>query len=209
MPTKKRSKARASTRAGLDRETVIAGATELVDKHGLHALTLRSVAEHFGVKPPSLYNHVAGLDEIRRELALRGMRMLSQRFARVCAGKSADAAVRALAQAYRAFGQEHRGLYQAALTAPDPRDREASAAAAEAAEIVFAVLEGYGLSASELVHATRALRSAMHGFIAIEHAAGFGMPEDVEASYAALIELLIAGLQRQAAGRPETTKRHS
>jgi AcrR family transcriptional regulator len=182
-------------RAGLDRETVIAGATELADQHGLHALTLRSVAEHFGVKPPSLYNHVAGLDEIRRELALLGVRLLGQRFARACAGKSEDAAVRALAQAYRAFGHEHRGLYQAALTAPDPRDREVLAAATEVTEIVFAVLQGYGLAASELVHATRALRSAMHGFIAIEHAGGFGMPEDIEASYTALIELLIAGLR--------------
>lgn len=195
MPSKRKRKARVSPRAGLDRATVIDAATQLADRDGLQALTLRAVAEHFAVKPPSLYNHVAGLEEIRRELALRGTRMLGQRFARVCAGKAGDAAVRALAQAYRAFGHEHRGLYQAALSAPDPHDHEALAAASDATEIVFAVLQGYGLAATDLVHATRALRSAMHGFIALEHAGGFGLPEDIEASYAALIELIIAGLR--------------
>jgi len=210
MPTKRARPSRATRasarparagapRVGLDRTLVLDVARQLADRDGMGALTLRAVAEHFGVKPPSIYNHIDGLDEIKRALALEGMRQLGQRFARASAGLARDDAVRALARVYRRFAHEHPGLYQAALAAPDPSDSEASAAATEAAEIIFAVLAGYGLAHDEQVHATRALRAAMHGFVALEHVGGFGLPLDVERSYERAIEWFIAGLNAPAA----------
>ena len=63
-------------RAGLDRDTIIAAAAAIADAEGLGGVTIARLAAHFGVRPPSLYNHVAGLDAIRRELTLRGLREL-------------------------------------------------------------------------------------------------------------------------------------
>lgn len=189
---------RSSPRAGLDRATVLAAAEQLADAHGLSALTLRELAAVFGVQPPSLYNHVAGLPELKRELRLRGTRQLGQRFARASAGQRGAAAVRGIARAYRLFAREHPGLYQAALSAPDPDDAELVTAAKETAEIVFAVLSGYDLSGPDLVHATRALRATLHGFIALEQAGGFGMPVDLEESYQQCVELFISGLAARA-----------
>ena len=56
--------------------------------------------------------------------------------------------------------------------------------------VVFAVLSGYGLSGVDLVDATRILRSALHGFVSLETAGGFGMPQDVGRSF----DLLVAGV---------------
>jgi AcrR family transcriptional regulator len=59
----------ATTEAGqgrqrLNRERVLLGAVELADRGGLAGLTIRSLAEQLGVKPMSVYHHVANKSEI-------------------------------------------------------------------------------------------------------------------------------------------------
>lgn len=52
------------SRRPLTRELVLRRAVELADEGGLSALTMRSLAQALGVKPMSLYHHVANKDEI-------------------------------------------------------------------------------------------------------------------------------------------------
>ena len=111
-------------RAGLDRATVIQAAAVLADTVGLEKVTLGDVAAQLGVRTPSLYNHVAGLTGLQRELTLLGLHELSRRLGRAVMGKSKDEAIRALAWAYRDFVKEHPGLYTATVRAPDPEDAE-------------------------------------------------------------------------------------
>jgi hypothetical protein len=61
------------------------------------------------------------------------------------------------------------------------------------------VLRGYGLDGDDLIDATRAVRSAVHGFVALEIAGGFGLPQDVDRSFDRLIEMLDKGLQNRVA----------
>ena len=51
-------------RVPLSRERVLLGAVAVADAGGADALTIRSLAQHLGVKPMALYYHVAGKDEI-------------------------------------------------------------------------------------------------------------------------------------------------
>jgi AcrR family transcriptional regulator len=51
-------------RAPLSRERVLRGAVAVADEAGIGALTMRSLAQELGVKPMSLYHHVANKDEI-------------------------------------------------------------------------------------------------------------------------------------------------
>jgi AcrR family transcriptional regulator len=51
-------------RAPLSRERVLRGAVAVADAAGIGALTMRSLANELGVKPMSLYYHVANKDEI-------------------------------------------------------------------------------------------------------------------------------------------------
>ena len=46
------------------------------------------------------------------------------------------------------------------------------AAAKGAVDVVLAVLRGYGLEGDDAIHAARAVRSALHGFVALEAGAG-------------------------------------
>lgn len=55
---------RKKTRRPLTRQRVLEGAMAVADEGGLGALTMRSLAQHLGVKPMSLYHHVANKEDL-------------------------------------------------------------------------------------------------------------------------------------------------
>jgi AcrR family transcriptional regulator len=183
---------------------VVDAAASLADRDGFDALTLGAVAAELRVRPPSLYNHVAGLDGLRRELALRGLRELGERIRDAAVGLAGDDALAALAVALRAFARERPGLYRALQRAPDPGDAEVSAAAERVLQPVMAVLAGFGLEGDHSIHAARSLRSAMHGFVELERLGGFGIDLDLDASYGWMIAAVSAGIHGYDPGPPPT-----
>jgi AcrR family transcriptional regulator len=172
----------------------VAEAARVADEVGFERLTLAAVAERFGVAVPSLYKHVDGLEGLRRGLAVLAIRELGDALARATRRTGSDG-LRAMARAYRRYARAHPGRYAATLRAPDPRDEQAGAAATEVLGTVLLVLGGYGLSGDDAVDAARALRSALHGFVALEALGGFGLPRDVERSFERLVEIFDAALR--------------
>ena len=183
-----------SPRAGLDRGAVVAAAAAIADAEGAEAVTLARLADELGVRAPSLYNHVAGLPGLRRDLALLGLRELTARLAPAIAGRSGEEALLALAGAYRRFAGERPGLYAATLRAVGEGDGELARASEELMGVVLAALAGYGLEGDDALHAVRGLRSAVHGFVALEAVGGFGLPLDRDESFRRLLGTFSRGL---------------
>ena len=191
-----------SHRMGLDQASVVEAAAKLVDEEGIEQLTLGRLAERLHVKTPSLYNHIAGLPGLKHDLALYCLRDLLGCITHATIGKSGAEAILALADAYRTYAKQTPGRYALTLQAPPPGDQEVQAAAQQVVEVVLAVLTPYKLGEEDAIHAIRALRSIVQGFISLELAGGFGMPIDTEASFHWLIQLFIDGLsQLTATGR--------
>jgi|SRR4051794_5273469 len=182
-------------RAGLTPAAVVGAAADLADAHGLDAVTLAAVAGAVGVRTPSLYNHVGGLEDVRRGVALTAVRELGDALRDAAVGRAADDALVALARAYRAYARAHPGRYAAAQRAPAADDADLAAAAARAVDALLAVLAGYGLEADDAIHAARAVRSALHGFVALEAAGGFGIPVDLDESFDRMVAALARGLR--------------
>ena len=183
-------------RAGIDRATVVAAAAEMADAQGLESVTLARLAERFGVRPPSLYNHVAGAEGLRRELALLGLRELIADLTRAAIGRSGADAVLALSEAYRAFARRRPGLYAAALLRPpEAGDMEMASLSAATLEVVVAGLAAYDLRGDDAIHAVRGLRSLLHGFVTLETGGGFGIPLDLDESFRRLVATYVAGLE--------------
>jgi AcrR family transcriptional regulator len=185
-----------SHRVGLDHATVVEAAARLVDEEGIEQLTLGRLAQRLGVRTPSLYNHVAGLPGLKRDLAVYCLRHLLDRIIRATIGKSGAEAIVALATAYRAYARETPGRYALTLQAPGPSDPELQAIAQQLVDVLLAVLAPYKLSEEEAIHAIRSLRSMVHGFSSLEAAGAFGMPVDLDASFHWLINLFITGLRQ-------------
>lgn len=186
-------------KAGITRDDVVAAAAAIADSEGLEAATLTAVADRLGIKTPSLYNHVNGLSGLHRLLAMRGSRILLEEFQEVTEGLEGTAALRAIAEADRRFVVEHPGLYDAFLPAPKPgEDDELYNAMAEPVFLVAHILLDMGIPQEDAIHLIRALRALLHGFLDLEAKAGFGMPTDIDASFTASVELILAGIEAAA-----------
>jgi AcrR family transcriptional regulator len=182
----------------LSAERVVAEAGDLADQG---SLSLAALAQRLGVKVPSLYKHVGGLEDLHRRLALAGAADLTAALGDATVGWSGRDALRACAVAYRGYAKKHPGRYAAIQRAPDPADTELSAAGERLVRLLYSVLRGYGLDEGGTVHATRAVRSALHGFVTLEAAGGFGLQYDAEESYDRLVDLLDAGFTAGAVSR--------
>jgi len=181
-------------RRGLDREQVVDAAMAIADADGLDAVTLARVATALGVRSPSLYNHVAGRDGLVRAIATRATGELAATLRRAATGRSGADAIAAVAQAQRAYALAHPGRYSATVAAPAPGDTAHEAAAADAVDVLEAVLAGSGVEGDDLIHAVRALRSAVHGFAALEASGGFGLDVDRDVSFRRLVDAFARGI---------------
>ncbi|HEY7431625.1 MAG TPA: WHG domain-containing protein [Streptosporangiaceae bacterium] len=177
-------------RVGLNRERVTAAAAAVADEVGMGRLTLAAVAQRCGVSLPGLYKHVEGLGAVKRDIALLAVRELTFELATAAAGLSGRDALLAIARAYRGYALAHPGRYAATVWAPAPGDDEHAAVGAAAISVLAAVLKGYRIEGEDAIDAIRMMRAALHGFVSMEAAGGFGLPQSVDVSFIRLVEAL-------------------
>lgn len=187
---------------GLSREQVVEAAAMVADRDGYDALSLSSVASTLGVRSPSLYSHVDGLVGLRRQLSLHAGALLAVELSESAHGLESAEALRAIADRLRSFAHRHPGLYSSFLPAPRPdEDPELAAALALPTGVVASVLTDMGVDPATVVPLIRALRSAVHGFVDLELRGGFGLPDDLDDSYATTVDLVIEAIAGQATTR--------
>ena len=177
-------------RAGLNSDRVVEAAELLADEG--EPLSLAVLARRLGVQVPSLYKHVAGVDELQRQVANRAKVELGDALTRAAVGKAGPDAVAALAVAYRDWALEHPARYATTLRAPDPNDPDDMAAAGRAIQVIFDALAGYGLADDDAIDATRYIRSTLHGFVALIAAGAFALP-DLDRSFEQMVAVLQLG----------------
>ena len=183
------------SRRGLTRDTVVGAACAVADADGLEAVTVARVAARLGVRSPSIYNHVAGLGGLRAGIAAAALGHLHDDLRDAAVGRTGRDALLAVASAYRAYALAHPGCYQALQQAlgDDPLQQQRAAAVVE---LLARLLEPWRLGEAETIHAIRALRSAMHGFVDLERTGGFGIDLPLKESYHGMVSDLAAGLGR-------------
>ncbi|OKP96694.1 TetR/AcrR family transcriptional regulator [Paenibacillus sp. P46E] len=189
-----------SPRAGLDTRTLVLAAVEIADEQGIEEVTLAALAAKLGVRSPSLYNHINGLQGLRSLLAVHGLELLYEAMSAASDGLKGDAAVHAMGQAYIGFARQHPGLYETTLRAPEEGNPELKKASEQVLSLIIEVLSGYELGAEGELHAVRGWRSLLHGFAALENKGGFGMPLDTNVSLNRLISTFIAGIRSMSLG---------
>jgi len=191
-------------RAGLDRAAVVDLALAVVDDGGptgFADLTLAAVAARAGVAVPSLYKHVAGLPALRRDVALVCIEEYGDALRAVRADHSGTDLVPAMARAIRDLARRSPGRYQAVQGAAWVHDPDAHAVREASIRVVDEIADAVtalGVPDDRRIDAVRAVRAAVHGFVVLELDGGFGMPDDVDASFDFLVAGLVGGLERLA-----------
>lgn len=182
-------------RRGLTTTRVVEEAGRIADAEGLGAVSLARVAAALGIRTPSLYNYVASRAWLMRELAAHSLRELDEALRTAAVGLAGPDALAAVALCYRDYVRSHPGRYAATVRAPAPADDELVRLAGRPVALMVTVLAHWGLEGDEAVHQVRLIRSALHGFLSIEAAGGFGLPLSRDVSFERLIAMLIAGVQ--------------
>jgi len=135
--------ARPRARKRVDVARICSEAASLANRRGLDALSMSELSHALNVRTPSLYSHVAGIGDVKRLLALRGLAELEEGAARATVGRSGPEAVRALLGDYRQFAGKNPGLYAATVPTPPRSDREWSGAVDRLMKTFLAALQGY------------------------------------------------------------------
>ena len=195
---------------GLTLNDVVERAAEIADRDGLDQLSLASVASGLGVRSPSLYNHVDGLPGLRRQLAIRAGHLMAAEMSDAVGeatetggGLGPADALRAIATRYRRFALAHPGLYAATLPSPPPEeDPEVAEALALPVMVVASVLARMGIDPSQVIPLIRALRASIHGFVDIELGGGFGLPDDIDESFATTVDLVASAIAARSSAVP-------
>lgn len=180
-------------RAGVNKEKIFILAEKLSDEKGYENISMALLATELGIKTPSLYKHVKNLEEIQEYLAEKGLFLLRMKLEPSCRGNG-NSALSGMAKEYRNFAIERPGLYAAFQKTHVNRSPKVQKEAKLLLDLIFSVLVLLPVKKKDLIPAARALRSALHGFIALELAGGFGMPIDIEDSFDFMIKSFIRGV---------------
>jgi AcrR family transcriptional regulator len=183
-------------RAGLTGDDVVTSAAGLADEIGFPTVTMGLLAERLGVRPPSLYKHVASLADLRHRLATLAMNEFGEVIRDAVQGKAGLDALTAMLTAARGYVTAHPGRYAATVgaefTGPDD---PLLVAGSRVINSIAAVLRGYGIGEDEMNHAIRAIRSTMHGFAMLEASQGFQWQADPDESFDWMIRFIDRGLR--------------
>lgn len=179
-------------RAGLTPERIVESAAAIIDDDGLHSLTIARLADHFGVRPPSLYHHVGGIEDVIDGVAVRTVDKLADTCREAAMGRAGTAGLRAVAGAYRRFASEHPGTYP--LTQVVRPGDAWQAASRRALEPFLACLASMGIEGDSAIHAIRVIRSGLHGFAELEGREGFGLEVPIDDSFRLLVDTLLSGI---------------
>lgn len=182
------------------RELIIKAARDILERDGFDGLTMQAVAAAVGVRAPSLYKHVVDRGDLVRSTLTDLVVELGDDLAAVTA-RTPRQQVRALADAFRAFGHAHPVGFRL-LFAPMPDAWRADPAAnAQAAVPVLEVAERL-VGAPHALDAARTLTATTFGFVAMELAGAFRLGGSVEGAWTYLVDTLVTALASHQDGAP-------
>jgi AcrR family transcriptional regulator len=160
------------------------------DKPGIN-----NVARELGIQPPSLYKHVEDAADLDQSVAIECFGRLAEWLLATPLRGTPRQRLRQLMASDRAFARANHGLHEhMSRVALDPTTPDVVALTERIFAIFAGPLDGVGLPKRDRVHAVRAMRAAVQGFVALELAGQFRMDVDAEESFERLCRWLIGGL---------------
>ncbi|MDD6990209.1 MAG: WHG domain-containing protein [Oscillospiraceae bacterium] len=187
---------------GLDKNSVIERAATLANEKGLENVTIKELADSLEIRSPSLYNHISGLEELRKEIMLYGWKQVEKRILQAAAGTEGYDAIRAMCREFYVYASENKGIFSAMLWYNKYADEASSEATSGLFSRLYGIMEDMGISRERTEHLIRTLRGFLEGFALLVNNGAFGHPADIDESFEVSLDVLIEGIR--AAARKES-----
>lgn len=182
-------------RTGLDTNMVISRAAQMANEVGIENITLKMIADDLGVKSPSLYNHIDGLENLKMQLMVYGWKQMEQKIMQSVIGISGYDAIRAGCYAFYEYATENPGLFNAMLWYNKFRNAETMEATSGLFLVLFKVTSSLNISEENCNHIIRTLRGFLEGFSLLVNNEAFGNPISIADSFEVSLNVLIEGIK--------------
>lgn len=182
-------------RAGIDKSKIIGRAAQMANEIGIEKITLKMLADDLRIQTPSLYNHIKGLADLKRELMIYSWKQMEDRLLNAAVGVSGEDALKAMCYAFLEYAKENPGVFGAMVGCNKFEDAETDKATSRLLLMLFKSMSSMNISEKNCNHLIRTLRSFLEGFPLLVINNAFGNPISMDDSFVVSIDVLIAGIK--------------
>jgi AcrR family transcriptional regulator len=138
----------------------------LLETQGVSDFSINQLARALAIKPPSLYNHFAGDEDLRRSIRLEGWKRIVECLPEIQSNDHPVELIRRTAGCYREFAIENPALYLFTVQHSFPRsDWEFSRAFEQICDLFVTILTPFGLGKEETLREARLLYATIQGLL--------------------------------------------
>ena len=183
----------------LNQDSIVGAALSVLRSQGLSGFGLNSVARQLGIKPPSMYNHVNGNDDLYRLVALYGWRQFLS-YARSALRPNLDSREQLIliAASYRRCAQDYPELLTIAMShRMTLKDSEFAELYEGIVQLYADALLPWGFDETKIIHAARMFNAALAGYSQLENNHIFQRSQSQNESHEWMTLRLIDALEQQ------------
>ena len=176
------------------KEAVIQAASNIADADGLSKVSLKVVAEKLNIRTPSLYNHIASLDDLLREVAHNGMKTMNDQMTQAAIGNSGDIAIKSISIAYLKYIMDHPGIYETIQWAYWHGNSETVAIFNNYKELIIKLILSCNFKTPKIDEILRLIMSIFHGYSSLELSKALINTEEAIKGLTNSVEIVLLGL---------------
>jgi AcrR family transcriptional regulator len=176
--------------------TLIEISLDIIDNDGFDALTINSISKILNIKPPSLYNHIANLEDLQLHIfTYINNKLIDYLILESAKGRDKNKII-AIACAYKNFVSEYPERYKfvSYLSINNPNVFLRNSVLLRDF-IAGTFVTTYGVSRTESLYAARTFRGFIHGFLMFEISNTWSNDLNLEKSFKKGIELIVKGVE--------------
>lgn len=176
-------------------ELITQTAAALSNKVGLDNLSLKIIAEELNIKPPSLYNHISGLDDVKEKLMIYGWKQIENKMIDSAVGVSGYEALKNMCYAFYDYATNNKGIFSAMLWYNKYDNEEKNNSTTRLFHILFKIMKSLNISDNNINHTIRTLRSFLEGYSLLVNNNAFGNPLSIKESFDLSLEIIMNGIK--------------
>lgn len=181
-------------RVGLTREILVEKAAQVANEQGISNVNIKTLAEYIGIKPPSLYKYIDGIEELFEEMMLHGWKLLEEQLYKDVIGKSGDDAVKAMCDAYYTFAVNNPGVFASMENYNRYSSEKTREATQGICKITSKIFSAYKLTNEQMMHLVRTFRGFLQGYMMLVVNGSFGDKLPVKDSFDLSVDILVNGI---------------
>lgn len=183
-------------RVGLTREKVIERAAELANEKGIEAVTITTLAQYLGIKKPSLYNHIEGPENLRRQIMLYGWKYISGCMVENIKEENPKEALKEYGRGVYRYAIDNPGVFEAMLWYNKYENEELREVTEGLYQFFFKQTDKLGINRVMANHLLRTYRALLEGFLLLVVHDSFGNPISIEESFEITLDVFIRGIEQ-------------